>query len=203
MAVLGKKQALSRRPRVVDINLLPREYRQGFRLSLPVLLVMLAVILLVPSFILNQWRMQAVDKVASLEVQAEARRNELSGWRNQDTQAAELRDQLVQIEAKLETIASDYEAFLQQKTTWHKALEAIRDFPGVSLSEVTNKPGSQQVTVRGVAPDATTVTSYGLHLKNAVDSYGSRLFSSVSSPSMTREGDSFSFSFILQARSGI
>lgn len=197
MPARGRKSSEKLRPRVVEINLLPPEYKQRLKLSLQFLLVALSLMLVLPLYPLAQWRVAAGGEASDIKVQLDAQKRALSSLTTLEPRATQLQADIDQARGKLEAMDSDYEAFLAQRVKWSQALKEILDFPeGVTLGPAISQGSpAPEVTVEGIAPDFTTVANYANRLR------ASGIFSSVTIETGSSSVVGISFRLILQARS--
>jgi len=194
---MTSQQLPERRPKKIDLNLLPPEYlpRKVSKLSIAlVLLIILMLCLPVPLFIMKA-DVDAENK--DLETRVAQLKSELQGLNKIKTQAESLQKQIDAAEKLREAIEQDYETFLQNLVLWSDIITEIDEaIPGTRVTLTAITQGGSTITLTGTATRDDYVWDYATNLE------GSDYFSGVSVTTLSVPGEAASFTMIVSLSGG-
>jgi len=146
---------------LLDINLLPPEYRPRPLFSWAGLAVIVgALVLLAVVFPLFDLRDRATQDLATRQARLDALTAEEKGLLVNEPTALDLRSRLDGEEKRLSELEADYKTFQQERVEWPLVLQAILTGlpPGMTFLSVVQK--DTDLEVRGTAADAQQVVSH-------------------------------------------
>ena len=146
---------------LLDINLLPPDYRPRPLFSWAGLAVVLAALLLLALlFPLLDARARSAEVLSGRQARLEALTGEEKGLLVHEPTASELRSRLETEEKKLLELEEDYKTFQQERVDWPPVLEALlaRLLPGMAFLSFTQKDTDLEVT--GTATEVQQAVSY-------------------------------------------
>lgn len=207
----AKAPVPERRPWVLNINILPEEFRQrrlSNRLLLLFSLVLVAALLL--SAIYPRWS-EARASLAHTEALFQARQQELKAFQAQETEIKKLTEAIENAEKKARDARADYQLFQKTKVKWSPLLLVVTQAAPQGITLVGLSQKESQIDVQGKAPEQALIMAYA----NALRQPG--LFSDISvvyeparppapSPGKPLAGEKspqgFDFTITLKARPG-
>lgn len=188
---MTSQQLPERRPKLIDLNLLPLEYqpRKVSKLSIALVTVTIVLACLVVPFIFLKTNVDA--DCAPLEKELSQLDIQYRALLPLATEAHALQDQIDAVKSKLETMKADYET-LKESTPWSTIIEEIDDaIPGkkVTLGSITEK--TSVITLKGTATKDDYVSDYAAALEEL------EYFSGVHPTSIVPTGAGVSFIMIV------
>jgi Tfp pilus assembly protein PilN len=194
---MTSQQPPERRPKKVDLDLLPTEYQPRKVSKLSIALVCIAVLMLCLPVLFVLLKADVNDEKERLETQLSELTSELADLNKVKTQAQSLLAQIDAAEQKLETTREDYETFLENRLLWSDVITEIDDLiPGKRVSIVSIKQGGSSITLTGSATRDDYVVEFAAALE------GSEYFSHVSDITYSAPGEAASFTMIVHLSSG-
>ena len=194
---MTSQQLPERRPKKIDLDLLPTEYLPRKVSKLSIALVFVAVLMLclpVPLFIMKA-DVDAENK--DLETRVAQLNSELQDLNNIKTQAESLQKQIDAAEKKLETTREDYETFLQNRLLWSDIITEIDELiPGKRVTITSIKQGGSLITLTGTATRDDYVVEFARSLEE------SEYFSPGIDITYSAPGEEASFTMIVHLSSG-
>ena len=185
---MASQQPPERRPKIVDLNLLPPEYlpRKVSKLSIALVLLIIVMVCLPLPFIFLKAGVDA--ELPPLETRLAQLTGEYLDLQAIAVEGRELEDQIDVAKSKLENMDQDYETFLENLVLWSEIIYEIDDaIPGT------------RVTVRSITVKGSTITLIGAATKDdyiwdyATALEESEYFSGVTPTSIVTTGAGVSF----------
>jgi len=146
---------------LLDMNLLPPDYRPRPLFSWAGLAVALAALLLLALlFPLFDLQARAREVLATRQARLEALTGEEKGLLAHEPTASELRSRLETEGKKLKELEEDYKTFKQERVDWPRVLETlVAQLPsGMAFISFTQK--DPDLEAMGTAPEAQQAVSY-------------------------------------------
>ena len=153
---MTSEQPTERRPKKLDFNLLPPEYLPRKLSKVTIYLVILLVVLLAVPGPLIYLRSGVQAETAPLETELAQLKVQEAQWLAKGPEATQLRTDIANAEALLDTIDQDYETFLESIVIWSEIVYDIDDV----------RPG-KRITVEEIEQDDSTITLVGTATKRA------------------------------------
>jgi len=163
------EQPVERRPKIVDLNLLPPEYQPRKISKLTVVLVILVIVMLaLPGpFIYLRAGVQA--ETAPLETELAQLEIEEAQWLAKGPEATQLRADIAAAQARLATIDQDYETFLASIIDWGGDNGIIYDIddvrPGTRIILEEIEQSGSKINLVGTATKRAYVYDYARALE--------------------------------------
>lgn len=193
-----------RRPKLIDLNLLPPEYlpRKISRLSIVLVTVLVAMVCLLPLFVYLM--VDANSDVSSLGRKLDGLEEKAQGLRalGLPAEASALNELIEEAESKLEAITGDYETFRQNLIGWYEKIEEIDDaLPGtrVTLESIEQGEASDSmvtIELTGTATKVTYIRDYAL----ALDEY-EHFSATINSMEYSESDDEWDFVIVVTLES--
>jgi len=193
---MASQQLPERRPKLIDLNLLPLEYQPRKISKLSIALVILAIVLVGSLAPFAFLKVDVDAQCAPLQTQFNQLDSIYKALLPLSTQARNLQDQIDATETKLETMKSDYET-LQASAEWSTIIEEIEDaIPGkrVALQSIAER--QSQITLKGTATRDDYVWDYATALEEL------EYFSGVRPTSIVNTATGVSFTMIVPLSRG-
>lgn len=194
---MASQQLPERRPKKIDLNLLPPEYLPRKLPKLSIALVILIVVAACLPFPIVLLKADVDAQCAPLETRLAGLEDEYGRLLSLSIEARELQDQIDAAESKLATMDQDYETFQDNLVLWSEIIAEIEDaLPGkkVTLTSITQK--GSEITLVGTATRVDYVWDYATALKE------SEYFSGVTPTSIVDTGVAVSFTMIVPLSGG-
>jgi len=164
---MASEERVERRPKKIDLNLLPPEYLPRKISKLTIGLVILIVVLLALPGPLIYLKASVQAETAPLETELAQLKVEEAQWMAKGPEALQLKADIAAAEALLATIDQDYETFVAELVTWSKVIEDIDEArPGnrITVEEIEQK--DSKITLVGTATKRAYVYDYALALED-------------------------------------
>ena len=190
-------QLPERRPKLIDLNLLPSEYQPRKIPKLSIYLVILTIVLACLIAPLVFLKSNADAECTPLEWELNQLDSQYRALLPLSTQASKLQNQIDAFENLLLAINKDYETFQDNLVLWSEIIEEIDDLiPGkrVTLSSITVAAG--KITLVGTATKDDYVWDYITDLED------SPYFSGVKTTKWAVTGGGVSFTLIVTLSGG-
>lgn len=185
---MASQQPPERRPKIVDLNLLPPEYlpRKISKLSIALVMLIIVMVCLPLPFIFLKAGVDA--ELPPLETRLTQLKAELGQLNDIKTEAEALQKQIDAAKSKLANMDQDYETFLDNLVLWSEIIYEIDDaIPGtrVTVRSITVKGST--ITLIGAATRDDYIWDYATALEE------SEYFSGVTPTSIVTTGAGVSF----------
>ncbi len=194
---MTSQQLHERRPKKIDLNLLPPEYlpRKVSRLS--IVLVILIVLMLCLPVLLVFLKADVDGESAALQTKLNGLKAQLNDLYDIKRQADALQAQIDTLDSALAAIEQDYQTFIQNRVLWSDIVEEIdRILPGTRVTLQSIVQSDSGVTLTGTATRDDYVYHYAIALEE------SEYFSGISVTTLSAPGEAVSFTMIVPLSGG-
>lgn len=193
---MASQQLPERRPKKIDLNLLPPKYLPRKLPKLSIALVILIVVAACLPFPIVLLKADVDAQCAPLETRLAGLEDEYGRLLSLSIEARELQDQIDAAESKLVTMDQDYETFQDGLVLWSEIIAEIDDtlLRDVTLTSITQK--GSEVTLVGTATRDDYVHDYATALEER------EYFSGVTPTSIVYTGEAVSFTMIVPLSGG-
>lgn len=160
------EQPVERRPKIVDLNLLPPEYlpRKISKLTVALVILVIVMLALPGPFIWLRAGVQA--ETAPLETELAQLEIVEAQWLAKGPEAAQLRADIAAAKALLATIDQDYETFVASLVLWSDIVDDIDEArPGKRITVEQIEQRGTEVTIEGTATKRAYVYDYAMNLE--------------------------------------
>jgi len=163
---MSSEQPIERRPKLIDLNLLPPEYLPRKISKLTVGLVILVIVALALPWPFVYLRSGVQADTAPLETQLAQLEIEEAQWIAKGPEATLLKAAIASAEALLATVDQDYETFVDSLVLWSEIIDDIDEArPGKRITVEQVEQRGTEVTVEGTATKRAYVYDYALNLE--------------------------------------
>jgi Tfp pilus assembly protein PilN len=194
---MTSQQLPERRPKKIDLNLLPPEYlpRKVSRLNIALVILIVLTLCLSVLFVFLKADVDAESTALQRELNGlNAQLNDLYALKR-DTDA--LQAQIDAAKSALEAIEQDYQTIIQNRVLWSEIVEEIDDaIPGKRVTLKSIVQSGSGVTLQGTATRDDYVWAYATALEE------SEYFSGVTPQSIVDTGEEVSFTITLRLSGG-
>jgi len=185
------------RPKKVDLDLLPDEYKPRKVPKLSTVLVVVVVLMVCLAGLFIFLKMNADSQIESLEDELDTVTAEYQAARNIVTEGKALQAQIDAAESKLEAIEGDYVIYQEDLILWSVIIKEIDDaIPGTRLSLKSIKQSGSSITLQGTAKEDNFIWNYAINLEEK------EYFWDVTVKSIVSTGASSSFTITMKYGSG-
>ena len=186
------------RPKKIDLDLLPDEYKPRKVSRLTTVLVIVVVAMVCLAGLLFFLKSNADGKIESLEDELVTVTADYNGAVKLVKDGKALQDQIDAAESTLEAIEGDYQIYQEDLIKWSVIIKQIDEaIPGTRLSLKSIKQGSgYSLTLVGTANEDNYVYNYATNLEE------NEYFWDVTVKSIVSSGASSSFTITMQYGSG-
>ena len=162
------QQTPERRPKKIDINLLPSEYRPPKKSYLGIILYLTIAVLICAMIPLFMMRSGVNNDIASLHRNITSLDQQLSDLQVNKDEADPIKAQIADSQNQLVTMEADYQAFVANRSTWSQIITEINDLiPGKKILVESISASVDHVTISGVATKRTYVYDYVVSLEES------------------------------------
>jgi len=186
------------RPKKVDLDLLPDEYKPRKVSKLTTVLVILVVLMVCLAGLLIYLKTDVDSKNSSLEGELATVTSEYQKTVNLGNEGKALQGEIDAAESKLEAIEQDYQIYQEELILWSVIIKEIDDaIPGttrLSLKSITQSGVS--ITLLGTADEDSYIWNYATNLEEK------EYFWDVTPTSIVSTGASSSFTITMKYGSG-
>ena len=162
------QQTPERRPKKIDINLLPSEYRPPKKSYLGIILYLIIAVLIcamVPMFIMKSG---VNNDIASLLINSASLDQQLNALQVNKDEADPIKAQIADAQNQLVTMDADYQGFVANRSTWSQIITEISDLiPGKKITVEGISASVDKVTITGFATKRTYVYDYVVSLEES------------------------------------
>ena len=185
------------RPKKVDLDLLPDEYKPRKVSKTSTVLVILVVLMVCLAGLFIFLKINVDGKIGSLEDELVTVTADYQAARNIVTEGKELQGQIDAAESKLEAIEEDYLIYQEELILWSVIIKEIDDaIPGTRLSLKSITQSGSSITLQGTAKEDNYVYNYATNLQEK------DYFWDVTVKSIVSGGASSSFTITMKYGSG-
>jgi Tfp pilus assembly protein PilN len=162
------QQTPERRPKKIDLNLLPSQYRPPKKSYLGLTLYLTIFVLIGALVLLLIMKSGVNNDMASLRSNVTSLDQQLIALQANKGEADPLKAQIADVQNQLAAMDADYQSFVTNRSTWSQIITEIHDLvPGnkVDLSSIGTSP--DKVTLAGVATKRLYVYDYAVSLEES------------------------------------
>ena len=166
---MTSQQLPERRPKLIDLNLLPPEYlpRKLSRLSIALVILIVLMLCLPVLFIFFKADVDAGSD--ALQTKRDGLQAQLTDLYNIKREADALQAQIDTLNSALAAIEQDYQTFIQNRVLWSDIVEEIdRILPGKRVTLKSIVQADSKVTLTGTATRDSYVEEYARALRESV-----------------------------------
>lgn len=194
---MTSQQLPERRPKLIDLNLLPAEFLPRKVSKLNVVLVILVVVMLCLPLPLIFLKADVDADIAPLETKHNQLKAKLFELNTIKIEGEALEAQIIAAENALAAIEQDYETFLQSLVLWSEIIWEIDDLiPGKRVTVSKIQQGGSGITLEGSATKDDYVWDYATALDE------SECFSGVTPTSIVVTGAGVTFTMTVPFSEG-
>lgn len=193
-----KPQSYQRVPQLIDINLLPEEYRRRPLSDLGRLLIVFVIVLVVLLYPLNVWRWEGQADVIGLKKELLTLQKETKRLSDFETQVKELKAATETTQKKVEGLNRDIKALEGRSVRCARVLRELDQqatAKGIVFTSITQQTSS--LVVKGDA------TSYAALLDFVATLRASGLFSRISFQQAEGKVAGVSFALVFDIKTGV
>ena len=166
---MTSQQLPERRPKLIDLNLLPPEYLPRKLSRLSIVLVILIVLMLCLPVLFIFFKADVDAESAALQTKRDGLQEQLTDLYDIKRQADALQAQIDTLNSALAAIEQDYQTFIQNRVLWSKIVEEIdRILPGKRVTLKSIVQADSGVKLTGTATRASYVYDYATALEESV-----------------------------------
>ena len=185
------------RPKKIDLDLLPDEYKPRKVSKLTTVLVIVVVVMVCLAGLLIFLKTNADSQVDSLEDELVTVTADYNGAVKLVKDGKALQDQIDAGESKLEAIEQDYVIYKEDLIVWSVIIKEIDDaIPGTRLSLKSITQSGASITLQGTANEDSYIWNYATNLEEK------EYFGNVTPTSIVSTGASSSFTITMDYGSG-
>jgi Tfp pilus assembly protein PilN len=185
------------RPKKVDVDLLPDEYKPRKVSRLTTVLAIMVVVMVCLAGLLVFLKTNTDSKIESLEDELAIVTADYQSTAKLVKEGKSLQDQINAAESKLEAIEGDYAIYQEDLIVWSVIIKEIDDaIPGTRLSLKSITQSGSSITLQGTANEARYIYDYATNLEEK------EYFWDVTPTSIVESGGSSSFTITMKYGSG-
>ena len=185
------------RPKKIDLDLLPDEYKPRKVSRVTTVLVIVVVVMVCLAGLLFFLKSNADGKIESLEDELVTVTADYNGAVKLVKEGKALQDQIDAAESKLEGIEEDYVIYKEDLIVWSVIIKEIDDaIPGTRLSLKSITQNGDSITLKGTANEDSYIWNYATNLEEK------EYFGNVTPTSIVSTGASSSFTITMDYGSG-
>ena len=185
------------RPKKVDVDLLPDEYKPRKVSRLTTVLVGVVVVMACLAGLLVFLKTNTDGKIESLEDELAIVTADYQSTAKLVKEGKSLQDQINAAESKLEAIEEDYAIYQEDLIVWSVIIREIDDaIPGTRLTLKSIMQSGSSITLQGTANEARYIYDYATNLEEK------EYFWDVTPTSIVESGGSSSFTITMKYGSG-
>ena len=154
------------RPKTIDLDLLPDEYKPRKVSRLTTVLVILVVLMVCLAGLLIYLKTDVDSKNSSLEGELATVTSEYQKTVNLVNEGKAIQAQIDAAESKLEAIEQDYLIYQEQLIVWSIIIKEIDDaIPGTRLTLKSITQSGSSITLQGTANEDRYIHDYAINLE--------------------------------------
>lgn len=161
------------RPRPVDLNLLPPEYRRRPGGGLAPILALVLLALVVGALAILQLRVRSDDELARWSARLGRAQTTQSALAVVETSAQEYQGRAAALQQKMDVMQADYLDLANRRVSWSQVYQAIVNAAPPDMGMASIQQRNYQLLVQGTGSSDASITGFAQKLN------GSQLFSSV------------------------
>jgi Tfp pilus assembly protein PilN len=185
------------RPKKIDLDLLPDEYKPRKVSKLSTVLVIVVILMACLAGLLFFLKTNVDGKIESLEDELVTVTADYNGAVKLVKDGKALQDQIDAAESKLEAIEEDYVIYKADLIVWSVIIKEIDDaIPGTRLSLKSITQSGSSITLQGTANEDSYIWNYATNLEEK------EYFWDVTPTSIVSTGASSSFTITMKYGSG-
>lgn len=129
------QQIPERRPKKIDLNLLPPEFRPAKKTRFDILIIIVTILLLCATVVLVILKTGIDGDIGDLQKDLNAAQSELSELNARKTAANAVQQQIDAVEQDMASMQTNYETFLNERMLWSEIVTEIDDLlPGTKIT---------------------------------------------------------------------
>lgn len=165
---MTSQQLPERRPKKIDLNLLPPQYLPRKVSKLSIALVILIVLMLCLPVLFIFFKADVDAGSAALQTKRDGLQEQLTDLYALKRDADALQAQIDAADSALAAIEQDYQTFIQNRVLWSEIVKEIDDaLPGKRVTLGTITQGGSTITLTGSATSDDYVYAYAIDLEES------------------------------------
>ncbi|MCS6802311.1 MAG: PilN domain-containing protein [Chloroflexota bacterium] len=164
---------VERRPRPIDLNLLPPAYRRRTGAGLAPVLALVLLTLAVGALMFLQLRLRAEDELIRWSARLSRAQTTRAALAVVDATAQEYQGKLASLQQQLDALQNDYQELNQRRVSWSQVYQAILTAAPADMGFSTIQQRNYQVLIQGTGSSDASITGFAQKLSS------SPLFASV------------------------
>ena len=162
------QKATERRPKKIDLNILPAEYRPQKKSHLGLILYLVVFILVCALAVVIVMKLGVDSDVKTLDQNVTNLQQQLTELQANKAEADPLKAQIAGAQEQLANLEADYQEFIDSRLIWSEIIEQITDMiPGTRLTVKSISTTNLQVSLTGSSTKRTYVYEYALELEES------------------------------------
>jgi Tfp pilus assembly protein PilN len=162
------QQAPERRPKKIDLNILPPEYRPPKKSNLGFILYLITFVLVCALAVVIVMKLGVDSEIDSRNKTLTNLQQQLVELQANKAEADPIKQQITSAQNKLANMEEDYQSFLDNRTTWSQILAEVDGLvPGKRITLKTIGTSSDKVTISGSATKRIYVYDYAVALEES------------------------------------
>lgn len=146
------QQISERRPKKIDLNLLPPEFRPAKKSRLGVLIIITTILLVCATVVLVILKSGVDGEVSDLKKDLNTLQAELSELNARNAEANAVQALIDAANEELMNIQADYETFINERKLWSEILSEIDDLlPGTKITLSSITASGEMVEIKGTS----------------------------------------------------
>jgi len=157
-----------RRPKKIDLNLLPAEYRPPKKSYLGPALYIVVFILICAMSLLLVMKSGVDSDVKSRNQTLTNLQQQLIALQANKAEADPLTEQIAAVQDQLASMETDYQSFLDNRIMWSQILDEVDGLvPGNRITLASISTSADEVTIQGTATKRIYVYDYAVELEDS------------------------------------
>jgi Tfp pilus assembly protein PilN len=162
------QQTPERRPKKIDLNLLPSEYRPPKKSYLGIILYLIIAVLICAMIPLLIMRSGINSELKSLPGTIASLVLQLSELQVNKDEADTVKSQISDVQNQLATMEEDYQSFVANRSTWSQIVTEIYDLvPGKKITLESISPSVDKVMISGISTKRVYLYDYVVSLEES------------------------------------
>jgi Tfp pilus assembly protein PilN len=162
------QQATERRPKKIDLNILPAEYRPPKKSHLGIILYMIVFVLICAAALVLVMKSGVDSDVDSRNQTLSNLQQQFNELQANKAEADPIKQKIANAQNQLANIEADYSSFLDNRLLWSRIIDEINELvPGKKISLWSISTTEDSVTITGLATKRIYVYDYASALEES------------------------------------
>lgn len=162
------QQTPERRPKKIDLNLLPAEYRPPKKSYLGLILYLVVFVLICAMALMLVMKSGVDSDIKSLNQNFSNLQQQLTALQTNKAEADPIKQMIADAQNQLVSMEADYQSFMYNRLLWSQILDEIDELvPGKKITLRSISTSTDTVTISGVATKRIYVYDYAVALEES------------------------------------